>query len=1255
MKRALLRAATAAALLLIVVGPAEATGPTTITFSEHAAGTVIDTEYALQGVRFGKAADLGAQALAGAWDCGPPQVKELTSDGTPPRLGQAPVCGGRSGTVAAFTAPRKTIRLVVEATPSTDRQADVLAYGANGALLASVRVSASRSPVAIERASADVAYLAVQLTGEGPSALLFDDLVFDHVGDPLQLNPRDVTASVGVERTDNVALLTDADPTATPADYAVTIDWGDGRSSPGRLAPTGGGYDVVGTHAYGATGTFVVRTTVEKSNGVRASTTSSARVVDRPDLAVSVSPTSSSVPQGRDARYTVTVTPLAGFTGSVSLSLAGASGTFAPASLAVPGSSRLTVATSASTAPGSYPLTITATSGSLSRTGTATLTVAKAAPAPVARLTVPRPSPALSVVALDARGTTGAAWFLWDVDGDRQPDVACGKKTPVLGVRLRTPGLRTVSLTAVAADGSTSVERRTLGIRKRPRASGDFTEVATCLRDARPYLQGRACAEKVVFGVVEAKGCFTADGDSLVARGPVRLNGIGFFPRPGATIVLSPQAGQIASAAAEISLGKIRIRAAGPFALSLRPPAPGPAPPRTLGKRRGSVRLLTFQPNTQLPELGGFALTGEAEISLLRTGARYVSRTKARLALPAVFSLFGVRPSGATTFEADNDRGLVVDDLTLRVPEAHLGAIRLTDLSFEYKARGNPEFRCSRRWWKATANVFLGGSGGGGFRLAPEPRRNGVAFCSGAFRSAGGEVVFDPPVPRPQIFPSVELRKLGFEIETDPWLVVGTGTVSIGRLVDVAGGLVIAFPSPAAPYVVPPNEAQGTLARLRGRVFTGPTVAVGGSFTLPVGPLRIPFANAYAAYSYPDYVAAGGSARLVLPGMSANVGVDGELLVGKALFSFRGFGELCLAGLGCVLRADAWVTSTGVVACGTIAGELHPGAGYRWGAAWPDVWLVDGCKPSPYWVNVRPSALARVPYAATTSFTVARGERAKNVRLEGAGGAPRVEVRGPSGEVVSSASGDFAAGRTIRILRHDAGKVTWVGVAPAAPGRYTVTTLPGSTDLARVAATREVDEHVRATVAGAGRSRVLRYDVARLPGRRVTFFERGRSSYRQLGQVTGGKGALRFAPAPGPRGLRQVVARVELDGVPTPDRVVARFHAAGPPPIGRPARLDLRRRASTVTASWSAAPEARRYVVVVRLRSGEQRVLRMPAARRSVRLAGIPATQPGAVTVRGVGGSGVLGPPATARFVALRALPSPFRPFAKSRGARATG
>ena len=278
----------------------------------------------------------------------------------------------------------------------------------------------------------------------------------------------------------------------------------------------------------------------------------------------------------------------------------------------------------------------------------------------------------------------------------------------------------------------------------------------------------------------------------------------------------------------------------------------------------------------------------------------------------------------------------------------------------------------------------------------------------------------------------------------------------------------------------------------------------------------IPFGNAYLAYSYPDYVALGGSVRIPAPGMAFNAGISGELLVGKSLFSFHGFGELCLAGLACLLRAEGWVTSTGIVACASIAGELHPGAGYRWGAAWPEIWLVDGCKPSHYWVNVRANALSLAPFAAAaaTSFTVARGERAKNVRLDGVGGAPRIEVRGPGRRGRLDRGADFASGRTIRVLRQEAGKVTWIGVENGPPGTYVVTTLPGSAALAQIAATRPpTNTYASRSRHGVDASAPLRHRAR--PGTPRDVLRAGRTSYKRLGAVAGGKGALRFAPAQG--------------------------------------------------------------------------------------------------------------------------------------------
>ncbi len=103
-----------------------------------------------------------------------------------------------------------------------------------------------------------------------------------------------------------------------------------------------------------------------------------------PDFALTAVPGGASVQSGASATYAVELAPRAGFDGATDLSVDGLSAvgvtaTFAPPVLG-PGAwtSTLTVATSATTTPGSYPFTITGTSGSLTRTVAATLTVTAA-------------------------------------------------------------------------------------------------------------------------------------------------------------------------------------------------------------------------------------------------------------------------------------------------------------------------------------------------------------------------------------------------------------------------------------------------------------------------------------------------------------------------------------------------------------------------------------------------------------------------------------------------------------------------------------------------------------------------------------------------------------------------------------------------------------------------------------------------------------------------------------------------------------
>ncbi|WP_260705928.1 SMP-30/gluconolactonase/LRE family protein [Edaphobacter flagellatus] len=102
-------------------------------------------------------------------------------------------------------------------------------------------------------------------------------------------------------------------------------------------------------------------------------------VVPTADFSVSATPSSQTVAQGSNTTYTTTISPLNGFSDTVSLTAnglpAGTTASFIPASAVNPKTWALMVATATTTAPGTYTVTITGTSGTLSHLTTVTLVV----------------------------------------------------------------------------------------------------------------------------------------------------------------------------------------------------------------------------------------------------------------------------------------------------------------------------------------------------------------------------------------------------------------------------------------------------------------------------------------------------------------------------------------------------------------------------------------------------------------------------------------------------------------------------------------------------------------------------------------------------------------------------------------------------------------------------------------------------------------------------------------------------------------
>ena len=188
--------------------------------------------------------------------------------------------------------------------------------------------------------------------------------------------------------------------TATAASGQVSLNWsavsGAGSYNVKRGTTSGGEATIASaaTNSFTDTGLtngityyYVVSalascgTHPESGNSTQASATPS-----QPDFSISASPSSTTVAQGSQTTYNVTIGALSGFSGTVALGVSGlpsgVTASFNPSSINGSGSSTLTLTASASASTGTVILTITGASGALAHSATPTLTVTVAGPAP---------------------------------------------------------------------------------------------------------------------------------------------------------------------------------------------------------------------------------------------------------------------------------------------------------------------------------------------------------------------------------------------------------------------------------------------------------------------------------------------------------------------------------------------------------------------------------------------------------------------------------------------------------------------------------------------------------------------------------------------------------------------------------------------------------------------------------------------------------------------------------------------------------
>ena len=254
-------------------------------------------------------------------------------------------------------------------------------------------------------------------------------------------NPGDLTASIGYTSDIWVSPFTNQ-----------TLKWG---------LDSG----VVGGDIGHGTGTATHTWTDQYAGQLHSVSGANFRAAGTPNYSLGVSPSSQTVIQGNPTSYNLTITPTNGFTGQVTFSVSGlpsgANGTFSPNPAT--STSALSVTTSTTTPAGSYPLTVTGVSGSLTHTVAATLVVTAApnftlSASPSSQTVVPGGSTTYSVTIAPTNGFTGQVTFSvgglpTGATGSFSPNPATSISTLSVPTSVSTP-IGTYPLTITGTSGT---------------------------------------------------------------------------------------------------------------------------------------------------------------------------------------------------------------------------------------------------------------------------------------------------------------------------------------------------------------------------------------------------------------------------------------------------------------------------------------------------------------------------------------------------------------------------------------------------------------------------------------------------------------------------------------------------------------------------------------------------------------------------------------------------------------------------------
>ncbi len=386
--------------------------------------------------------------------------------------------------------------------------------------------------------------------------------------------------------------------------------------------------------------------------------------------------------------------------------------------------------------------------------------------------------------------------------------------------------------------------------------------------------EGPGICQILQFGAVDvvADACLTRRGDTYIAKGSLKINGLG--------VTLLSKSAEI-----RFTPKERRIRSTGPIRLALGDITMFKGEIDWQLPKGNTVDLPSLDVSKDAGKLFGFPLTGTIKPKLIR-GAVEVP---INVGLPKLFG--GV--SGSTTVKADNAAGVRLRAISVKVGNAPLGPLQVRNLSFSYDADADT--------WNGAATLVL-------IPQPPGPAlESQIGFRGGDLQYLRNELTLPGNGIPLEPFNVVYLKKIRFSLDTGPPLKLSGGvtltagpTIAGVQAIAVDGDLSFTFPNPPQPAIL---RADGV-----------------------VKVVSIPLATSFLEFRTNGYVGYGGRLTYKYAGFGVSSGIEGWLY--KSDFNVEASAELCLGDLGCA-EGRLVVSSVGIAGC-VGSGFFSFGAGWKW-------------------------------------------------------------------------------------------------------------------------------------------------------------------------------------------------------------------------------------------------------------------------------------------------------------------------------------